>query len=577
MKTLAFFLSLARPDRWWLRLGAVLAILTLLAGIGLLSLSGWFITAAAIAGAAGLGRSFNYLFASGGVRGFAMGRTLGRYAERLATHEATFRILARLRLWVFDRAAPLVPAGLGGLRAGDLLSRVTGDVDALDGLYLRLITPALSALFGALAVILVLSFAAPAAIVPVIGLFILSGLALPLLAARLGQSAGESVTGAASDTRSEAADLIAGMAELKAYGAETAVLSRLEAASTGWISGQRRLAGLALMNTAVLAFAGPASFVAGFLAAAASGASPPLAALAGFIAFGLFEAAAPLVLAGEQYGRTLSAAKRLKALDDMRPAVEEPATPLPVPDGHDIVFDSVGLTYPGAQGRPALTDISFTLPEGGRVALVGASGSGKSSIIRLLMGFYAPDSGAIRLGGADIAALGPSGTRARLSLVDQRADLLSTTVRANLLLARPDATEADLWQALEQARAADFVRALPDGLTTWIGEEGRLVSGGQARRIALARAFLRDAPVMLLDEPTEGLDSQIEGEFLDALDAWLDADARRSVLIITHRPALLERAREVLVMEEARIVQSGQPDTLARQDGVFKRLFAKRL
>ena len=315
----------------------------------------------------------------------------------------------------FDRAAPLVPAGLGGLRAGDLLSRVTGDVDALDGLYLRLITPALSALFGALAATLVLSLAAPAAILPVIGLFVLSGLVLPLLAAKLGQSAGESVTAAASDTRSEAADLIAGMAELKAYGAETAVLSRLEAASTGWISGQRRLAGLALLNTAVLAFAGPASFVAGFLAAAGSGAPAPLAALAGFIAFGLFEAAAPLVLAGEQYGRTLSAAKRLKALDDMRPAVAEPASPLPLPEAHDVAFDAVGFTYPGGQARPALIDVSFTLPEGGRVALVGASGSGKSSIIRLLMGFYAPDSGTIRLGGADIAALGPVGdTRAAI-------------------------------------------------------------------------------------------------------------------------------------------------------------------
>lgn len=576
MKTLAFFLALARPDRWWLRLGAVLAILTLLAGIGLLSLSGWFITAAAIAGAAGLGRSFNYLFASGGVRGFAMARTLGRYAERLATHEATFRILARLRLWVFDRAAPLVPAGLGGLRAGDLLSRVTGDVDALDGLYLRLVTPALSALFGALAAVLILAFTAPAAILPVIGLFILSGLGLPLLAARLGQSAGENVTQSASDTRSEAADLIAGMAELKAYGAEGAVLSRLDAASARWISGQRQLAGLALMNTAVLAFAGPASFVAGFLAAAGSGASAPLAALAGFIAFGLFEAAAPLVLAGEQYGRTLSAAKRLKALDDLRPAVEEPDAPLPLPEGHDVVFSSVGFTYPGGQSRPALQDVSFTLPEGGRVALVGASGSGKSSVIRLLMGFYAPDAGAVRLGGADLADLGPARTRQRLSLVDQRADLLSTTVRANLLLARPDATESQLWQALEQARAADFVRALPDGLLTWIGEEGRLVSGGQARRIALARAFLRDAPVMLLDEPTEGLDSRIEGEFLDALDMWLDADTRRSVLMVTHRPALLRRAREVLVMEDARIVQRGSVDTLAAGDGAFRRLFANR-
>lgn len=208
---------------------------------------------------------------------------------------------------------------------------MTGDVDALDGLYLRLVTPALSALFGAPAAVLILAFTAPAAILPVIGLFILSGLGLPLLAARLGQSAGENVTQSASDTRSEAADLIAGMAELKAYGAEGAVLSRLDAASARWISGQRQLAGLALMNTAVLAFAGPASFVAGFLAAAGSGASAPLAALAGFIAFGLFEAAAPLVLAGEQYGRTLSAAKRLKALDDLRPAVEEPDAPLPCP------------------------------------------------------------------------------------------------------------------------------------------------------------------------------------------------------------------------------------------------------
>jgi ATP-binding cassette subfamily C protein CydC len=193
------------------------------------------------------------------------------------------------------------------------------------------------------------------------------------------------------------------------------------------------------------------------------------------------------------------------------------------------------------------------------------------------MGFYAPDSGAIRLGGTDLAALGPTRTRERLSLVDQRADLLSTTVRANLLLARPDATESQLWQALEQARAADFVRALPNGLLTWIGEEGRLISGGQARRIALARAFLRDAPVMLLDEPTEGLDSRTEAEFLDALDAWLDADPRRSVLIVTHRPALLARAREVIVMEDGRILQTGSVDALTAQDGAFKRLFGNRV
>lgn len=576
MKTLAFFLSLARPDRWWLRLGAVLAVITLLSGIGLLSLSGWFITAGAIAGAAGMGRQFNFLFASGGVRGFALTRTLGRYAERLATHEATFRILARLRLWVFETAAPLAPARLGGLRSGDLLSRVTGDVDALDGLYLRLVTPVIAAAAGAICVIILLIFTAPLAIPGVIGLFALAGIGLPLLAAKLGTAPGEAIAAAQSAARAESADLVSGLTELKAYGAEHTVLSRLEAASAQWITAQRQLAHLALLNGAFLALSGPLSFVTGFALAAVSGASPAIAALAGFVGFALFEAAAPLVQAGELYGRTLASAKRLKELDNIAPAVIAPAAPEPLPERWDIELHDVRFTYPGG-AAPALDGVSLSLREGGRLALVGASGSGKSSLVRLLMGFYAADGGEIRLGDVPLSRLDPADARTRFALVDQRADLLSTTVRANLALANPDASEEAMWAALEQARAADFVRALPDGLLTWIGEEGKLVSGGQARRIALARAFLKDAPILLLDEPTEGLDAATEAEFLDGLDGWLEADPRRSVLIVTHRPALLLRAREIAVLEDGRLAEHGDLADLKGAGGAFDRLFGARL
>ena len=572
MKDLRFFLALAHPDRWWLRLGAALMALTLLAGIGLLSVSGWFITAASVAGLAGAGRAFNYLFASGGVRAFALSRTVGRYAERMATHHATFKVLARLRIWVFDMAAPLAPGRLSEMRSGDVLSRVTQDVDALDNLYLRMVAPLVAAGVGALAAGVILAAFAPAALPAVLGVFILSSMVLPWFAAKAGRAPGEATARHSAEARAEAGDLAAGLAELKAYGADARVINRLDAASLGWIDAQRAVAKLGLTNAAILSLAAPASFVLGVGLAAASGAPAPLAALAGFVAFALFEAAAPLVQAAENYGKTTASARRLRAMSELKPAAEDPADPAALPKRWDLVARGLAFTYP-ARAQPALTDLSLRLPEGGRLALAGASGSGKSTLIKLLMRFYAPDSGVLTLGGTPIAELTASDIRTRFALVDQRAELLSTTVRANLRLADPDASEEELWDALEKARAAEFVRAMPDQLTTWIGEQGGLVSGGQARRLALARAFVKKAPVLLLDEPTEGLDEATEADFLDALDRWLDEDPRRSVLIVTHRAKLLERAREAVVLDEGRVAEAGPIEQLAGAGGAFDRLF----
>jgi ATP-binding cassette subfamily C protein CydC len=572
MKDLKFFLGLARPDRWWLRLGVALTALTLLAGIGLLSLSGWFITAASVAGLAGAGRAFNYLFASGGVRAFAMTRTVGRYAERMVTHHATFRVLARLRIWVFDMAAPLAPGRLSEMRSGDVLSRVTQDVDALDNLYLRMVAPVIAAGVAALAATIILGFTAPAALPAVIGVFVLSSAVLPWFAAKAGGQPGENSTRFSAEARAEAGDLAAGLAELKAYGADQRIIERLDTASLEWINAQRSIAKLGLTNTAILALAAPASFVLGVGVAAASGVSAPLAALSGFVAFALFEAAAPLVIAAENYGKTTASARRLRALSELEPAAKDPQSPQGLPECWDIQAGGLSFTYPG-RAEPVLSDLSLTLPEGGRLALVGASGSGKSTLIKLLMRFYAAQSGTLELGGTPLSQLTAEDIRTRFALVDQRAELLSTTVRANLRLADPEASEDALWEALEKARAADFVRAMPDQLTTWIGEQGGLVSGGQARRLALARAFLKASPVMLLDEPTEGLDEATEADFLDALDHWLDEDPRRSVLIVTHRAKLLERASEAVVLDEGRVAEAGPIDQLAGAGGAFDQLF----
>lgn len=559
MKDLIYFLALAREDRFRLALGAVFAMLAALAGLALFSLAGWVSAAAA----AGAGLAFGALIGGGGLRILALMRPVLRYLERLASHDGAFRSIARLRLWVFDAAAPLAPGPLTGMRSGDLLARVTRDVDALDGLFMRLLTPAASALAVVAGACVLLALTAPSALPAVLGVYAVSAILLPFIAARSEEAPGAAVISASAGARAEAADLAAGLADLKAGGAETRVIARLEAASREWINAQRALAAQGRFHAAVLGLAAPIALVAGFAAAHAGGADPAIAALAGFAGFALFETAAPMVQAGEQLGQTRAAARRMRALAEMAPVSNRPAHPALAPAGHDLSFDGVRFTYPGAD-RPALDGLDLDLPEGARVAVVGSSGAGKSSLIRLALAFYTPQAGAVRLGGASLAELDPGAARARLALAGQRAELLSGTVAENLRLARPDADDAALWDALALASADGFVRDLPEGLETWIGEQGALVSGGQARRLVLARAFLRGAPVLLLDEPTEGLDADSEAEIAGSLARWLDQDARRSALIITHRPRLLSLVNEVAVLDQGRVTERGAPDALAK-------------
>ncbi len=560
---LRVFLGLGRRYSWWLWGGAALAATTTLAAIGLLGLAGWFLTASGLAGiaAAGLGAyAFNFHFPSGGIRSFMLVRVLSRYAERLVTHEATFRILASIRVWVFAKAIPLAPGRLGEQRSGAVLASVTSDVDALDNLYLRLLTPAIAALAGLAAILIVVGLINPLAALACCAIFVFAALAAPIYALSRAARPSAQANASLAEARAEAADLIDGLAELKAFQADDRVLERLNTHTNDQLDNEDRAARAGAHAAGIIAASGAVAALITFAIAAAFQAPAPLAALAALAVFALFEAAPPLAQAAELFGRTAAAARRLLRLEETRPTAAEPAksSTAPAASANDVSFTKVSLTYPNAPA-PAVRDLTLYIQAGARLGLVGPSGAGKSSLFGLLLRFYDPSEGELTLGGVDVTTMRQAAMRARIAYLGQRSELISATVAANLRIAQPHAQDSQLWSALARARADDVVRALPEGLDTWIGEDGQLLSGGQARRIALARAFLKDAAILALDEPTEGLDTQTEADIIAALADELDR-APRTVIIATHRPALLALTDTVARLEDGVLTKLSQAE-----------------
>lgn len=510
------------PPRFWFALGVVLALISALLGL-LLTLSAFLYMAA---GMTMLGVV---------LRSLAPLRTLARYAERLATHSATFRALANLRLWFFRAVAPLAPGKLGFNRSGDLLSRMTSDIDALDGVFLRLIVPV-----GVALLMVVALYTVSLDVLPHFTLLAACWISLLALVMRHTLHAGSIAQRRAGDElsvlRTHVVDGIDGLSELMANEAGHVQQARIAESTRHMVIEQLRANQAALRTTFLNGVMMGGTTLALLTAALLLPLNQPWQILLLLALLMAMNEALGAALPGlMQRGRMNSAAARLLALTDQTPNVAEPVAPLPLPETLSITFDEVVLTY--GRPTPALDHLSFSMAAGERLVLTGPSGAGKSSLLGLLLGFYQPEGGRLLIGGIDSTAISADALRARIGYLSQRTQLISGTVRANLLLATPGASEDELWAALSAAEISDVVRALPEGLDTWVGEAGILLSGGQARRLAIAQLLLRKADLWLLDEPTEGLDSETATAILTRLGELAGA---RSVLLITHQTELVK-------------------------------------
>ena len=531
-------LALWRGRAGWLLLGIVLAVAGVLAGVALMTLAGGAIAAAVAAG---------MLVAPGATGGIGLARIVLRYLERLATHAATFRALADLRVWFFRRIADSGAGGLGFRQAGDLLSRLVGDIEALDGLYLRLIVPLAGAAVLFPALVLLIGPPAPLLALVVGALFLLAAAVLPLLAARSSRDAGTRLAASAAALRIAVLDALTGIREVRAFGAEGRMLAAMQAREASLLAAQHALAvRLALFGAAAF-LCGQAAILAVLLAA---GTDPGPAVAAAFLVLAAFEVVTGLPRAGAYAGHAAAAAHRVLEAANAEAPVRDPLSPSAMPDGNAIRFE--GVSFRWTEDRPPVLDgLTMDLHPGARVAILGPSGAGKSTLAALLLKVVEPNAGRITLGGTDLARLPAGLLRTRFAWLSQATHLFDDTVRANLLLARPDATDADLWAALDAARIGDVVRALPDGLDHWVGEGGARFSGGQGRRLALARALLSPAPVLILDEPCAGLDAEAERAFLTTLNTVAEG---RTVVLIAHRLTGVERLDRIYRLSAGKAV-----------------------
>ena len=543
VRRLAALGAVRRPR---LALAALLGALTILFGVGLMATAGYLISRAAERPAV-----LSLTVAIVGVRFFALTRPVTRYLERLASHDVALRSLGNARARVYERIAPLAPAQLQDRRHGDLLARLVADVDSLQNLYLRgLLPPVVAVAAGAGAVGVVAAILPGAALVLAAGLLV-AGVAVPVGAAAIAARSSRQQAAARGALGAELVETLAGGEELVLFGRRDDRLERLRAVDGTLVRVARRAAaadgtgdGLRLLVTGLT--------VTGVLAVAVSahaggGLDRVLIALLALAALAAFEAVQPLPEALRQLRVTVAAGDRLLELVDQKPAVVDSADPLPAPLApFTIELEDVSVRYAPGE-RLALDDLSLRLDPGRRIALLGRSGSGKTTVANLLLRFVDPESGRVTLAGHDLREYRLEDVRRAITVSGQDAHLFSATIRANLCLARPDATDAQLEAALRSARILDWVQSLPDGLDTHVGERGRELSGGQRQRVTLARALLTDAQVLVLDEPTAHLDPPTAQRLVEDVFA---AAGERCVLLITHRPEGLDLVDELVALPD---------------------------
>ncbi|MEU1301091.1 thiol reductant ABC exporter subunit CydD [Streptomyces shenzhenensis] len=565
-RVLARVRAMSGPRRGRLVLALLLGSLALGSAVGLMATSGWLISRASQQPPV-----LYLMVAVTATRAFGIGRAVFRYTERLVSHDAVLRMLADTRVAVYRRLERLAPAGLRTTRRGDLLSRLVSDVDALQDYWLRWLLPAGVALALSAGSVAFTAWLLPEAAAALAAGLLAAGVGVPLLTGAVARHAERRLAPARGLLATRVTDLLTGTAELTVAGALPArgdearradgTLTRIASrAATATALGDGLTALISGLTVAATALLGAQAVAAGRLSGVAMAVVvlTPLAA---------FEAVLGLPIAVRYRQRVRRSAERVYEVLDAAEPVREPRRPRQAPvSPFPLVVKGLAARHPG-QHREALAGLDLSLERGRRVAVVGPSGSGKTTLGQVLLRFLDPDAGSYTLAGVDARALDGDDVRRLVGLCAQDAHLFDSSVRENLLLARKNATEAELRDALARARLLDWADGLPNGLDTLVGEHGARLSGGQRQRLALARALLADFPVLVLDEPAEHLDLPTA----DALTAdLLAATEGRTTLLITHRLAGLDAVDEVVVLDGGRVAQRGTYAELAAVDGPLR-------
>jgi ATP-binding cassette, subfamily C, bacterial CydC len=561
-QTFRRLLELARPFWRSMAYSALLSIITIGMSVALMGTSAWLISKAALQlGISTLG------VAPPLVRGFGVGRAVFRYLERLVSHNVTFRLLARLRVWFYERIEPLAPARLSRFRSGDLLGRVVADVEELENIFLRVIAPPIVALVVGLGLTIFMGFFDPLMAVVAGVMMLATATLLPWFAWVTGQGPGRDMIHARSELNAGLVDNIQGMTDAVAYGMEGKLMAALEAENTRLAVKERRMALLDGFGTGALTMMTHLTALA-VMVVAIGRIEPILLGTMALMTIAAYEAIMPLVPAAHHLGANLAAAERLFEIVDTEPAVTEPAQPAEPPQQSVLKVDNLRFQY-APDDPPALDGLSFTLEPGRMIAIVGASGAGKSTLVNLLLRFYDYEHGTITLGGVNARDMLQNDVHQRFGVMSQRTHLFNTTIRENIRIARDNATEDDVFNAARRAQIHDFIEALPKGYMTMAGEGGAALSGGERQRVALARALLKDAPILVLDEATANLDAVTERRILQTVYA---AREDRALLVITHRLTLLDKADEIIVLEGGQVAERGTHADLVAHDGIYKRM-----
>ncbi|WP_206811447.1 thiol reductant ABC exporter subunit CydC [Paradesulfitobacterium ferrireducens] len=556
------------------------AFCTVAGNIGLMATSAYLISRAALHPPI-----LDLMVAIVGVRFFGISRGLWRYGERYFSHDVTFRSLARLRVAFFKALEPLAPARLLSYHSGDLFSRIIADVEREQYFFLRVLLPPVVALTVLVVYTLFLSFFAPSLAGVFIFFFLLAGLGLPLLVDLVLQNTARRLVTLKGTYQSRLAELFRGLGDVLVYGemeAQQALLRllnreilNLETRGARYVGLGSALNGL-LMNLALWSVLVVAIPLVG--SGKLNGVYVAMLALGTVSAF---EAVLPLPGWGQHLRESKAAAERLAEImgaeaSDRQGSESEAGAQKKINafgGAPSLVFEELYFRY--APEQPwVLTDVSCTLPPGSKIALIGPSGAGKSTMVHLLLRFWDYERGRITLNGQDLREFAPDEVRKLFSVVSQDTHLFHATIRENLLLAKLTADQAELERAAMKAKLHEFIAGLPEGYDTYVGEEGFKLSGGQRQRLAIARALLRDAPILVLDEATSGLDAEQEKAVLQEI---FELFAGKTIIMITHHVLGLPETDRILVLQEGSVVEEGTPGELWQKNGLYRRMVERGL